>query len=152
MILHESPQSKSWDQGSQKSGSHLNIRIEKFEADIFRQLMEFVHTSRIELQPRTVIGQSDKFSFFSFQLYWVLAPGVLCAAHTYHLHDLLDGALQFFPTCCKVWRWSWWSLVSPGWVFTFLFLDRLTPLECFYKIWRNIRSILLPFSLKTNCW
>ena len=67
--------------------------------------MEFVHTSRIELQPRTVIGERGQVFISHLEL--KSGAGVLCAAHTYHLHDLLDGALQFFPSCCKV-CWEWW--------------------------------------------
>ena len=29
-----------------------------FEADVFRQIMEFVHTGKVELQPRTIVGES----------------------------------------------------------------------------------------------
>ena len=38
--------------------THLTIRIKMFEADVFRQIMEFVHTGKVELQPRTIVGES----------------------------------------------------------------------------------------------
>ena len=41
-----------------KSKNHLTIRIEEFEADVFRQLMEYIHTGRLDLQPRTIIGKT----------------------------------------------------------------------------------------------
>ena len=41
-----------------KSKNHLTIRIEEFEADVFRQLMEYIHTGRLDLQPRTIIGET----------------------------------------------------------------------------------------------
>ena len=59
------------------------MRVEKFEPDVFRQLMEFAHTGRLDLQPRTITG-------------------VICAADYYQFVDLRDGGLQFFPMCLKV--------------------------------------------------
>lgn len=34
------------------------IVIEEFDADVFRQLVEYVHTGCVTLQPRTLLGKS----------------------------------------------------------------------------------------------
>lgn len=45
--------------------------------------MEFAHTGRVDLMPRTIIG-------------------VICAADHYEFKDLRDGGMQFFPMCLKI--------------------------------------------------
>ena len=48
------------------SHSHINMRVNGFEPDVFRQLMEFAHTGRVDLQPRTIIGvicAADHYEF-----------------------------------------------------------------------------------------
>ncbi|XP_023340710.1 serine-enriched protein, partial [Eurytemora carolleeae] len=62
---------------------HVTVRVDMFESDVFRQLMEFAHTGRIDLQPRTITG-------------------VICAADFYQFDDLRDGGIQFFPSCLKI--------------------------------------------------
>ena len=44
------------------------MRVEKFEPDVFRQLMEFAHTGRLDLQPRTITGvvEEDFLCFKGF--------------------------------------------------------------------------------------
>ena len=32
--------------------------IEEFEPDVFRQIIEYIHTSCVTLQPRTLLGQA----------------------------------------------------------------------------------------------
>ena len=68
---------------SELETSHMTMRVERFDSDVFRQLMEFAHTGRIDLQPRTITG-------------------VICAADYYQLTDLMEGGLEFFPMCLKV--------------------------------------------------
>jgi len=47
------------------------IVIEEFDADVFRQLVEYVHTGCVILQPRTLLGkytshyQNDKMYFIN---------------------------------------------------------------------------------------
>lgn len=37
--------------------SHTVIVVEEFDADVFRQLVEYVHTGCVILQPRTLLGE-----------------------------------------------------------------------------------------------
>ena len=39
-----------------RDSPHVTMRVEKFDSDVFRQLMEFAHTGKIDLQPRTITG------------------------------------------------------------------------------------------------
>ena len=41
-----------------QSGQHDTLIIEEFEPDVFRQLIEYVHTGCVTLQPRTLLGRS----------------------------------------------------------------------------------------------
>ena len=36
---------------------HQTLIIEEFEPDVFRQLIEYVHTGCVTLQPRTLLGE-----------------------------------------------------------------------------------------------
>ena len=40
-----------------------------FEAEVFRQIMEFVHTGKVELQPRTIVGESFTLYFSKPRVY-----------------------------------------------------------------------------------
>lgn len=43
------------------------IIIEEFDADVFRQLVEYVHTGCVILQPRTLLGMYDiRFIFIDY--------------------------------------------------------------------------------------
>lgn len=45
------------------SQQHQTLIIEEFEPDVFRQLIEYIHTGCVTLQPRTLLG---KLFFFYF--------------------------------------------------------------------------------------
>lgn len=36
---------------------HKTLIIEEFEPDVFRQLIEYIHTGAVTLQPRTLLGE-----------------------------------------------------------------------------------------------
>ena len=36
---------------------HQTLIIEEFEPDVFRQLIEYIHTGCVTLQPRTLLGE-----------------------------------------------------------------------------------------------
>lgn len=39
-----------------QSNQHATLIIEEFEPDVFRQLIEYIHTGCVTLQPRTLLG------------------------------------------------------------------------------------------------
>ena len=49
------------------SSSHTTLRVTGFEPDVFRQLMEFAHTGRVDLMPRTIIGVISSADYYQFQ-------------------------------------------------------------------------------------
>lgn len=40
------------------SQQHQTLIIEEFEPDVFRQLIEYIHTGCVTLQPRTLLGKN----------------------------------------------------------------------------------------------
>ena len=42
---------------------HQTLIIEEFEPDVFRQLIEYIHTGCVTLQPRTLLGESNSKGF-----------------------------------------------------------------------------------------
>jgi hypothetical protein len=40
-----------------QSNQHQTLIIEEFEPDVFRQLIEYIHTGCVTLQPRTLLGE-----------------------------------------------------------------------------------------------
>ena len=45
---------------------HTNMRVTGFEPDVFRQLMEFAHTGRVDLMPRTIVGVICAADYYQF--------------------------------------------------------------------------------------
>ena len=44
-------------QQSVPKNQHQTLIIEEFEPDVFRQLIEYIHTGCVTLQPRTLLGK-----------------------------------------------------------------------------------------------
>ena len=43
---------------------HQTFIIEEFEPDVFRQLIEYIHTGSITLQPRTLLGVMNAADYY----------------------------------------------------------------------------------------
>ena len=43
---------------------HQTIIIEEFEPDVFRQLIEYIHTGCVTLQPRTLLGVMNAADYY----------------------------------------------------------------------------------------
>ena len=84
------------------SSSHTTLRVTGFEADVFRQLMEFAHTGRVDLMPRTIIGVISSADYYQFLGRQQFRNKTLSSSVHHYLTDLRDGGLQFFPMCLKV--------------------------------------------------
>ena len=59
--------------------------IEEFEPDVFRQLIEYVHTGCVTLQPRTLLGRDLSTECGDLSHCF---PGVMNAADYYGLDEL----------------------------------------------------------------
>ncbi|XP_033323419.1 uncharacterized protein LOC117218843 isoform X2 [Megalopta genalis] len=68
---------------AQQPNQHTTLIIEEFEADVFRQVIEYIHTGCIMLQPRTLLG-------------------VMNAADYYGLNQLRSACAGFAQCCITV--------------------------------------------------
>ncbi|XP_025197945.1 serine-enriched protein isoform X1 [Melanaphis sacchari] len=66
-----------------QSNQHQTVVVDEFEPDVFRQLIEYIHTGCVTLQPRTLLG-------------------VLNAADYYGLEDLRKACTGFVQCCINV--------------------------------------------------
>ena len=53
-------------QNQPSQNQHQTLIIEEFEPDVFRQLIEYIHTGCVTLQPRTLLG-AELFNI----IYWI---------------------------------------------------------------------------------
>jgi hypothetical protein len=65
------------------ASSHQTMIIEEFEPDVFRQLIEYIHTGCVTLQARTLLG-------------------LMNAADYYGLEELRRGCINFVTCCINV--------------------------------------------------
>ena len=49
-----------------EASTHTTLRVTGFEPDVFRQLMEFAHTGRVDLMPRTITGVICSADYYQF--------------------------------------------------------------------------------------
>lgn len=47
---------------------HKTLIIEEFEPDVFRQLIEYIHTGAVTLQPRTLLGNILKITYYLLEI------------------------------------------------------------------------------------
>ena len=78
----------------QRIPGHVTMLVEEFDPDVFRQIIEYIHTSCITLQPRTLLGQYVPSTFFTSSKSHN-SPGVLNAADYYGLDELKSACLGF---------------------------------------------------------
>ncbi|KAG5676542.1 hypothetical protein PVAND_006367 [Polypedilum vanderplanki] len=54
---------------SQKPGcqTHQTLIIEEFEPDVFRQMIEYIHTGNVTLQPRTLLGVINAADYYGLE-------------------------------------------------------------------------------------
>ena len=46
---------------------HQTMIIEEFEPDVFRQLIEYIHTGCVTLQPRTLLGVMNAADYYGLE-------------------------------------------------------------------------------------
>jgi len=51
-------------QGQDPANHHQTLIIEEFEPDVFRQLIEYIHTGTVTLQPRTLLGLMNAADYY----------------------------------------------------------------------------------------
>jgi len=91
-----------------KPQQHQTLIIEEFEPDVFRQLIEYVHTGYVTLQPRTLLGKDGGFKVKSPKLDYRrfllgrFCVGVMNAADYYGLDELRKACVGFVTCCINV--------------------------------------------------
>ena len=50
-----------------KVEEHQTLIIEEFEPDVFRQLIEYIHTGCVTLQPRTLLGVMNAADYYGLE-------------------------------------------------------------------------------------
>lgn len=63
------------------TGNTEYIVIDEFESDVFRQLVEYIHTGQVVLQARTLLGKYQTYifrivSYFTLIIFYLLSVGV----------------------------------------------------------------------------
>jgi len=77
--------------------------IEEFEPDVFRQLIEYIHTGCVTLQPRTLLGKPCKTQIeLKLLIFKCCLSGVMNAADYYGLEELRRACAGFVQCCINV--------------------------------------------------
>ncbi|UYV62264.1 gprs [Cordylochernes scorpioides] len=77
---------------------HQTLIIEEFEPDVFRQLIEYIHTGCVTLQARTLLERSSTGECS----YKGVAAGLMNAADYYGLDELRRACMGFVQCCITV--------------------------------------------------
>lgn len=62
--LHQLHQLSQGHEGYDPAYQHQTLIIEEFEPDVFRQLIEYIHTGTVTLQPRTLLGLMNAADYY----------------------------------------------------------------------------------------
>ncbi|XP_023160651.1 serine-enriched protein isoform X2 [Drosophila hydei] len=86
----------------QPSGQqHQTLIIEEFEPDVFRQLIEYIHTGCVTLQPRTLLGVMNAADYYGLEeLRRACAGFVQCCINVDTVCALLASAERYIQYKC----------------------------------------------------
>ncbi|XP_031630534.1 serine-enriched protein isoform X2 [Contarinia nasturtii] len=86
----------------QPSGqAHQTLIIEEFEPDVFRQLIEYIHTGCVTLQPRTLLGVMNAADYYGLEeLRRACAGFVQCCINVDTVCALLASAERYIQYKC----------------------------------------------------
>ncbi|XP_037075603.1 LOW QUALITY PROTEIN: serine-enriched protein-like [Pollicipes pollicipes] len=80
---------------------HQTLIIEEFEPDVFRQLIEYVHTGCVTLQPRTLLGLMNAADYYGLdELRRACAGFVQCCINVDTVCALLASAERYIQYKC----------------------------------------------------
>lgn len=87
---------------SQPTGQqHQTLIIEEFEPDVFRQLIEYIHTGQVCLQPRTLLGVLNASDFYGLEELRRACSGfVQCCITVDTVCALLSSAERYIQYKC----------------------------------------------------
>lgn len=80
---------------------HQTLIIEEFEPDVFRQLIEYIHTGCVTLQPRTLLGVMNAADYYGLEeLRRSCAGFVQCCINVDTVCALLASAERYIQYKC----------------------------------------------------
>ncbi|XP_061392760.1 transcription factor Dp [Musca vetustissima] len=80
---------------------HQTLIIEEFEPDVFRQLIEYIHTGCVTLQPRTLLGVMNAADYYGLEeLRRACAGFVQCCINVDTVCALLSSAERYIQYKC----------------------------------------------------
>ncbi|KAK3920876.1 Serine-enriched protein [Frankliniella fusca] len=83
------------------SSQHQTVHVEEFEPDVFRQLIEYIHTGCVTLQPRTLLGVMNAADFYGLdELRRACAGFVQCCINVDTVCALLASAERYIQYKC----------------------------------------------------
>ncbi|XP_015605321.1 serine-enriched protein isoform X4 [Cephus cinctus] len=84
-----------------QSNQHHTLIIEEFEPDVFRQLIEYIHTGCVTLQPRTLLGVMNAADYYGLdELRRACAGFVQCCITVDTVCALLASAERYIQYKC----------------------------------------------------
>ncbi|XP_060522476.1 serine-enriched protein isoform X1 [Cylas formicarius] len=84
-----------------QSQQHQTLIIEEFEPDVFRQLIEYIHTGCVTLQPRTLLGVMNAADYYGLdELRRACAGFVQCCINVDTVCALLASAERYIQYKC----------------------------------------------------
>ncbi|XP_046391620.1 serine-enriched protein [Ischnura elegans] len=84
-----------------QSNQHHTLIIEEFEPDVFRQLIEYIHTGCVTLQPRTLLGVMNAADYYGLdELRRACAGFVQCCINVDTVCALLASAERYIQYKC----------------------------------------------------
>ncbi|XP_014611688.1 PREDICTED: serine-enriched protein isoform X1 [Polistes canadensis] len=84
-----------------QSNQHHTLTIEEFEPDVFRQLIEYIHTGCVTLQPRTLLGVMNAADYYGLdELRKACAGFVQCCITVDTVCALLASAERYIQYKC----------------------------------------------------
>ena len=86
---------------SQPTNAHQTLIIEEFEPDVFRQLIEYIHTGQVCLQPRTLLGVMNASDYYGLEELRRACSGfVQCCITVDTVCALLSSAERYIQYKC----------------------------------------------------
>lgn len=80
---------------------HQTLIIEEFEPDVFRQLIEYIHTGCVTLQPRTLLGVMNAADYYGLEELRRACGGfVQCCINVDTVCALLASAERYIQYKC----------------------------------------------------
>ncbi|XP_033349913.1 golgin subfamily A member 6-like protein 22 isoform X1 [Bombus vosnesenskii] len=85
----------------QEPNQHQTVIIEEFEPDVFRQLIEYIHTGCVTLQPRTLLGLMNAADYYGLEQLRKACTGfVQCCITVDTVCALLASAERYIQYKC----------------------------------------------------